>query len=333
MALRKQKDPARVEAADKAWKTMRGRYPDRYGKNKQNDGAGDKAHDTVNKVRDKQYDEPREVGTKWHLTSRSTLTLKVDLPARERLSDFMDQPWVEKHRPTSLNDCIGDVVGYLKAFAKTGSFPLALIFFGEYGCGKTACAKAIVRDYFVLRGLFKRDATFMDITNATKVTREYDGIFAPALLIDSTLLKSAANGFSGVEVIRTRVQNFMQYSVGKWPKFIVIDEADRMGHDCQEVLTSLIEKYPKTRTIWTLNDIDNIMDRIVDRASGGVFEFKKPEPRQIVSRLRQIAKGEKVRISEEKLKEIAKNAPSVRNAIGMLQQECILMKAVRAQRK
>lgn len=330
MALRKQKDPARVEAANKAWETMRGRYPERYGKNEQNNGADGKAHDTV---KNKQYNKLREVDAKWHVTSQSTLTLKVDLPMRERLTDFVDTPWTEKHRPVSLNDCIGQVVGYLKAFAKTGSFPLALIFHGEYGCGKTACAKAIVRDYYVLRGLFRRDATFIDITNATKVTREYDGIFAPAMLIDSTLLKSAANGFSGVEVIRTRVQNFMQYSVGKVQRFIVIDEADRMGHDCQEVLTSLIEKYPKTRTIWTLNDIDNIMDRIVDRASGGVFEFNKPEPKQIVGRLRQIARSEKVRVSEEELKEIAKNAPSVRNAIGMLQQECILTKAVRGQRK
>jgi DNA polymerase III gamma/tau subunit len=333
MALRKQKDPARVEAANKAWETMRGRYPERYGKNKQNDVADNRTRDTAKVLKDRYHDEPGEVDPKWHLTSQSTLTLKVDLPARERLSDFMDQPWVEKHRPTSLNDCIGDVVGYLKAFAKTGSFPLALIFHGEYGCGKSACAKAMVRDYFVLRGLFKRDATFMDITHATKVTREYDGIFAPALLIDSTLLKSAANAFSGVEVIRTRVQNFMQYTVGKRPKFILIEEADRLGHDCQEVLTSLIEKYPRTRTIWTLNDIDNIMDRIVDRASGGVFEFKKPEPRQIVPRLRQIARSEKVCISEERLKEIAKKAPSVRNAIGMLQQECILVKAVRGRRK
>jgi DNA polymerase III delta prime subunit len=146
-------------------------------------------------------------------------------------------------------------------------------------------------------------------------------------------LKSPANGFSGVEVIRTRVQNFMQYSVGKWQRFIIIDESDRMGHDCQEILTSLIEKYPKTRTIWTLNDIDNIMDRIVDRASGGVFEFKKPEPRQIVPRLRQIARSEKAHITEQRLKEIAKNASSVRNAIGMLQQECVLVKAARAQRK
>jgi hypothetical protein len=45
----------------------------------------------------------------------------------------------------------------------------------------------------------------------------------------------------------------------------------------------------------------------------GGFEFKKPEPKQIVNRLRQIAKSEKVRVSEEKLKEIAKNAPSARS--------------------
>lgn len=91
MALRKQKDPARVDAANKAWETMRERYPERYGKNKQNNGADDKAHDTV---KDKQYNEPREVDAKWHLTSQSTLALKVDLPMRERLTDFVDTPWI-----------------------------------------------------------------------------------------------------------------------------------------------------------------------------------------------------------------------------------------------
>ena len=197
--------------------------------------------------------------------------------------------------------------------------------------GKTSIVKAAVRDYFVLRGLFRRDATFFDITHASKVTREYNGIFAPALFIDTTVVKSGA--FSAEEVIRTRVQNFMQYSVGKWPKFIVFDESDRLGHNCQEVCTSLIEKYPRTRTLWTLNDLDNIMDRIVSRAAGGVFEVKKPAPKLIVPRLRHIAQWEKVRIPEDKIREIAKTAPSVRDAVGLLQQQCVLVKATRGRRR
>lgn len=706
--VRKQIDPKWREAGRKAAETRR-RNLERL-RQKTDDKNKEKTKETSDKTNNdkangKSYDT-KEVETKWHLTSQSSLTLKVDLPARERLSDFCDTPWTEKYRPICLNDCIGEVVGYFKAFVKTGSFPLACILHGEYGEGKTSIVKAAVRDYFVLRGLFRRDATFFDITHASKVTREYNGIFAPALFIDTTVVKSGA--FSAEEIIRTRVQNFMQYSVGKWPKFICVkpdivilgenipiskletndavvgyggiqkvirpfqraykgnmvrikaagmlpfevtpehpvlatylklgrycisnvysplnwtkaqdlvpkkwrknghyvviprlkgdvemtslslkpfarrqqhrirrdrqyrhskdfplnvntawllglyvaegsgkrqiqltlhsreqhiltrvrsisqelrsvagaqtqvipnphansfairigsdilarafrmwcgagahnkkipdfiafhkninivqafldgyvagdgcicpetydntktriaitttskvlvqqlqlmyarlgkpsfisvvpanphvrildhmsksseayhlylpnhetrwkivkvqpnhllvpirkieqnpyegpvcnvkttdntylvsnavvhncfDETDRLGHDCQEVVTSLIEKYPRTRTLWTLNDLDNIMDRIVSRAAGGVFEVKKPEPKLIVPRLRHIAQWEKVRIPEEKIREIAKTAPSVRDAIGLLQQQCVLIKATRGRRR
>lgn len=329
--VREQKDPKMVAAGRKAAETRRRNLEQLVDdKSKTTDKRNDKLKNKVEPKPD--IDVKQEVETRWHLTSQSALTLKVELGAREKLSDFVDTPWVEKYRPVGLNDCIGEVVGYLTAFVKTGSFPLACILHGLYGEGKTSIAKAAVRDFFVHRGLFKHEATFKDVCNATNTTREYTGIFAPALFIDTTILK-ATNGYAPVEVIRTRMQNFMMYSVGKWSKFIVIDEADRMGHDCQEVITSLIEKYPRTRTIWTLNDLDNIMDRIVDRASGGVFEVLKPEPKAILPRLRFIAKTEKIRISDDKLKEIAKNAPSVRNAIGMLQQECVLVKATRGRRR
>jgi len=327
--VKEQKDPKMIAAGKKAAETRRKNLERLSG-----DKADDKKAHKENKENEKtdEANDVRQVETKWHLTSQSALTLKVELGAQEKLTDFVDTPWIEKYRPVCLNDCIGAVVGYFKAFVKTGSFPLACILHGPYGCGKTSIAKAAVRDFYVHRGLFKREATFKDICNASKATREYEGIFAPALFVDTTILK-ASSGFSPVEVVRTRMQNFMMYSVGKLPKFVCIDESDRMGHDCQEVVTSLIEKYPRTRTIWTLNDLDNIMDRIVDRASGGVFEVLKPEPKLIVPRLRFVAKNEKVRISESKLKEIAKNAPSVRNAIGMLQQECVLVKATRGLRR
>jgi hypothetical protein len=329
VAIRKQKDPKWQEAGRKAAETRR-RNLERLQRKTKDKTEKKKEKTNHDKANDKPYDT-KEVETKWHLTSQSSLMLKVDLPARERLSDFCDTPWTEKYRPICLNDCIGEVVGYFKAFVKTGSFPLACILHGPYGSGKTSIVKAAVRDYFVLRGLFHRDATFFDITHASKVTREYNGIFPPALFIDTTVVKLGA--FSAEEVIRTRVQNFMQYSVGKLPKFVLFDETDRLGHDCQEVVTSLIEKYPRTRTLWTLNDLDNIMDRIVSRAAGGVFEVKKPEPKLIVPRLRHIAQWEKVRIPEDKLCEIAKTAPSVRDAIGLLQQQCVLVKATRGRRR
>lgn len=71
----------------------------------------------------------------------------------------------------------------------------------------------------------------------------------------------------------------------------------------------------------------------MSRAAGGKLEFKKPEPREILTVLKHIVKAEKVRVDNEKLKQIAKTAPSVREAVGMLQQQCVLLKATNQRRR
>jgi len=323
---RRQVDPARSDAANKAWETRRRLNPAKFGSGRDSNTAETKPSRKVEGT----PTETKEV--KWHLTSASELNLAVKYSKAQRLTEFDDfRPWTEKFRPISLNDCLGSVVNILKAFVRTGSIPLALIFHGEYGCGKTTCAKAFVRDFYVFRGLFHRDATFLDVSRATKVSREFDGIFPPALFVDATLVRDQQQ--SAVEVIRTRIQNFMMYSVGKWIKFIIIDEADRLGFEGQSMLSSLIEKYPNTRTIYTTNYLDDIMDRIVSRAAGGVLEFKKPESKQIVPYLRGISKIQKIRPTDNKLLEIAKRAPSIRDAVGLLQQECAILQVTRQDRR
>jgi len=317
--VRKQVDPNRSDAAHKAWKTRRRQHPEKFGKNPREENSRKR------KRKARIVDEDEEPEVKWHITSTAELTTHVSYRRNERLTAFVDKPWVEKYRPVSLGDCIGSVVGYLEAFVKTGSIPLALILHGEYGDGKTTCAKAFVRDFYVFRGLFKRAATFHDVACASKVTREYDGIFPPALYVDASLVQDTFRGLSGVEVIRSRVQNFMRYSVGKWIKFVIVDEADRLGFEAQGALSSLIERYPNTRTIYTTNYLNDMMDRIVSRAAGGVFEFKKPQVRSIAAYLRRISKQEKVKIPNNKITEIAKRAPSVRDAVGLLQQQCAVL--------
>lgn len=319
MSVRNQVDPSRSNAAKKAWATRRRENPEKYGKSKR--PGTPRTPITPSKASKVALDNE----AKWHVTSTRELTVKVGYSRTQKISDYIDEPWVEKYRPVSLGDALGSVVGILKAYVRTGSVPLALIFHGPYGCGKTASARAFVRDFYVFRGLFKRTATFNDVIHASKVTEEYNGIFPPALFIDATLVRDTFRGISGVDVIRTRVQNFMKYSVGKWPKFVILDEADRLGFEAQGALSSLIERYPRTRTIYTTNALDGIMDRIVSRAAGGVIEFQKPSPRSIAGLLARIAKQEHVRVPPTKLRHIAKTAPSVRDAIGMLQQESAIL--------
>lgn len=325
--VRKQVDPNRSSAAHKAWATRRKLHPEKFPTPPTRAATKKTLRRTPKEI--KPIKDKEEIQPKWHVTSTAQLTTRVSYAKNQRISNFMDQPWVEKYRPVSLSDVIGPVVGYLKAYVRTGSVPLALIFHGPYGDGKTTSAKAFVRDFYVFRGLFKRSATFRDVAHASKVTKDYEGIFPPALYVDASLVKDTFRGLSGVDVIRTRVQNFMKYSVGIWAKFVIIDEADRLGFEAQGALSSLIERYPKTRTIYTTNYLNDMMDRIVSRAAGGVFEFVKPSPRSISARLRKIAKAEHVRIKNSKINEIAKTTPSVRDAIGKLQQECAVLMVVK----
>lgn len=330
--VRKQMDPNRSEAAKKAWDTRRREHPEKFPPPK-DVRRSSKPRKPRRSPREVTSSEEKVVQPKWHVTSRSKMTVTVGYSRNQKISSFIDKPWVEKYRPVSLADVIGPVVPCLKAYVRTGCVPLAMVFHGDYGTGKTTSAKAFVRDFYVFRGLFRRTATFQDVVHASKVTKDYTGIFPPALFIDATLMRDSFRGLSGVDVIRSRVQNFMKYSVGKWPKFVILDEADRMGFEAQGSLSSLIERYPNTRTLYTTNHLDGIMDRIVSRASGGVLEFKKPQPRSVAAHLRRITKAEHMRVTDRKLLEIAKKAPSVRDAVGMLQQECAILMVMKQDRR
>jgi replication factor C subunit 3/5 len=232
-------------------------------------------------------------------------------------------PWVEKYRPQTLADLQGPVACYLRAFVKLNSFPLAMVFFGDYGVGKTAGMKAFVRDYFVKVGAFKAEATFNDVKNGANWTSDYEGCWSPILYVDATLT-------ANIDSVTDTIHNFMRVrnmwnSVGlKLKKMVAIDEADRLGYQSQGKLRSLLEKYPGTVTLYTTNKIGAIDPAIISRASGGVFEFKKPAKDDLIKYLRGLLKLERVRLSDEVLEEITVGSASVRDCVGRLQQEAVL---------
>jgi len=234
-----------------------------------------------------------------------------------------DLPWIEKYRPVTLAHLIGSVSCYLRAFIKTGSFPLALVFFGEPGQGKTAGAKAFIRDYYVGQGAFKPEATFNDILNGRNWTANFEGCWSPVLYVDSALTSNA-------ETVKDKVLSFMRVrsmwssNGGKLRKFAVFEEANYLGYAAQGQLRTLMEKYPATVTVYTTNKIEAVDPAIVSRASGGVFEFKKPAKDDLVKYLQGLLKLERVRLSESILEEIAMGSASVRDSVGRLQQEAAL---------
>lgn len=292
--MEKIKDPKMVEAAKKAWETRR-----------KNQAKGVSEPSKPEKPTPFQPTEP----------------IDVEYPDDMVLKADMDLPWVEKYRPVTLNSVLGEPATYLKAFVKTGSIPLAIVLSGDFGTGKTTAAKALVRDYFVFRDVFLRTATFDDVMRGLKFNPDLEGAWPPVLYVDATLT-------GDIETIRSRVLTFMRViSIRGLLKFCVFDEADRLGFSAQGALRSLLEKYPRTRTIYTTNRLESIDEAIISRASGGVFEFKKPSVEEIIGYLRKILNHESIKLEPAKLEEIAVASVSVREAVGRLQQEAIVVKA------
>src|SRR2546428_4037923 len=61
----------------------------------------------------------------------------------------MKEIWVEKYRPTTLDDIVGqdEAISRLKAYVKAGNLP-HLLFAGPAGTGKTTSAIALARELF-----------------------------------------------------------------------------------------------------------------------------------------------------------------------------------------
>lgn len=309
ISVRKQKDPKWIAAGKKAAETRRLRE------------LGEAGEGTSSPI----TSETSAV----HASSAFELqaTVNVNYNIQKMKNYEVDRPWIEKYRPNTLNECIGSVIGYFKAFVKTGSFPLSFVFHGFFGEGKTAVAKCFVRDFYVTHGSYKKTSTFNDILAGTNSTRK-DEMFSPVLYLNAGSFKGTFDSAISKEIV-DRISKFMKYSAGSNIKFVIADEADLFGFTVQDAISSLIEKHERTRTIWITNYINQIRDRIISRASGGVFEFKKPTNKELAKHLEMICSKEKIKIPKNKITEIVETAPCVRDAIGMLQREAVLVKATR----
>src|SRR4026209_1575724 len=140
----------------------------------------------------------------------------------KNLSDLM---WVEKYRPTKLDDVVNqkEIVESLKNLMKEPAEMPHLLFTGPAGVGKTTTALCLSRQ--LLGEDWKRDT-----------------------------LELNASDERGIKMVRERVKEFasiMKLSINQEKnekpfKIIILDEADEMTTEAQTALRRIIEDSART---------------------------------------------------------------------------------------
>ena len=192
--------------------------------------------------------------------------------------------WVEKYRPTKLEDYVGNE--HLKTkvgvFIENNDIP-HLLLYGKAGTGKTTLAKLIVKsiecDYMIIN----------------------------------------ASSENNVDTVRNKVTNFAS-SMGFKPfKIIILDEFDYMTHNAQAILRNLMETFSAhCRFILTCNYVEKVISPIQSRCQA--FQIVPPTKKDVAIHISKILTKEGIKFEIKDLVPIIDSSyPDIRQIIGTCQ--------------
>ncbi len=212
------------------------------------------------------------------------------MPAKSQSALSPDLPWIEKYRPKTLSDVIGqkNVIERLKTFVSSQNMP-HLLFSGPAGVGKTSAAVALAREMYGER--FERN--FLELNSSD--TR-------------------------GIDVVRGTIKDFARtLAFNTQFKIVFLDESDALTSDAQQALRRTMEKYTKTcRFILSANYSSRIIEPIQSRCV--VSRFRPLTADDISSALNKISRAEGITVDEKGLQAVQYVCQGdLRKAINVLQ--------------
>jgi len=202
------------------------------------------------------------------------------------MNDYKDFLWVEKYRPTKLEDFVlsEDIKSKIQEWINDEIFP-HLILHGTYGTGKTSIVKFLINNF------------------------------------DCDVLEINAKG-EGINIIREKVSSFLNIVSFQKFKVVVFHEGDQLSRQGQEALKEDIEiNSDDTRIIFTTNHIERIDGAIASRCLK--LHVEPNSPVDVAERIAYILSNEGIEINEDQKdplwKFIKKKFPDIRNIIKGIQ--------------
>jgi len=196
--------------------------------------------------------------------------------------------WVEKYRPTQLDNYIGNdhLKSKVSVYLESGDIP-HLLLFGRAGTGKTTLAKLLINN------------------------------------IDCDYLYINASDENSVDVVREKVKNFASTLGFKDMKVIILDECDYITPNAQAALRNLMETFSKNcRFILTCNYVERIIDPIQSRCQS--FQIIPPDRKQVAQHLANILGNENIEYDIKDIATIVNGGyPDVRRVINGAQRQVV----------
>lgn len=214
-----------------------------------------------------------------------------------------------KYRPRGFDEVVGQtaVVRALSNALETGRVAHAFLFSGPHGVGKTTVARLIAKAVNCAK-LGKSEAP----CNKCESCERYNaGAAMDVIEIDA----ASSRGIDEIRELREAVR-YAAAEGGK--KTYIIDEVHMLTTPAFNALLKTLEEPPEHAIfILATTELDKVPATIISRTQH--YQFKRPAFADIAARLVDLAKREKVKLSEEAAKLIALAAEgSLRDAESIL---------------
>ena len=213
-------------------------------------------------------------------------------------------PWVEKYRPSTLDDVAGhrDILTTITRFVDTNRLP-HLLLYGPPGTGKTSTILALARRIYGAQNMRQM------------------------------VLELNASDDRGIDVVREQIKTFAStkqifsaptakgegHATLATYKLIILDEADAMTSTAQMALRRIMEKYTaNTRFCVIANYTHKLSPALLSRCTR--FRFSPLKEGDIRGLVERVVREEGVRIEEEAVDGLVRlSKGDMRRALNVLQ--------------